>query len=56
MKQAMVGLGRMGMNMARRLLRGGHQVVTLITKAEPSPGIVKVLEYIRGEGKKYIEN
>jgi 6-phosphogluconate dehydrogenase len=27
MKLAMVGLGRMGMNMAKRLLRGGHQVV-----------------------------
>jgi 6-phosphogluconate dehydrogenase len=27
MKLAMVGLGRMGMNMARRLLRSGHEVV-----------------------------
>jgi 6-phosphogluconate dehydrogenase len=27
MKIALVGLGRMGMNMARRLLNGGHQVV-----------------------------
>lgn len=27
MKLAMVGLGRMGMNMARRLLKNGHQVV-----------------------------
>ncbi|MGA9262976.1 MAG: NAD(P)-binding domain-containing protein, partial [Desulfobacterales bacterium] len=27
MKLAMIGLGRMGMNMARRLLTGGHQVV-----------------------------
>ena len=27
MKLAMIGLGRMGMNMARRLLAGGHQVV-----------------------------
>lgn len=27
MRLAMVGLGRMGMNMARRLLRGGHEVV-----------------------------
>jgi 6-phosphogluconate dehydrogenase len=27
MKIAMIGLGRMGANMARRLLRGGHQVV-----------------------------
>ncbi len=27
MKMAMLGLGRMGMNMARRLLAGGHEVV-----------------------------
>ncbi|GAB4341861.1 MAG: decarboxylating 6-phosphogluconate dehydrogenase [Desulfobulbaceae bacterium] len=27
MRLAMIGLGRMGMNMARRLLRGGHEVV-----------------------------
>ena len=27
MKIGMIGLGRMGMNMTRRLLRGGHQVV-----------------------------
>ena len=27
MKLAMIGLGRMGMNMARRLLTGGHRVV-----------------------------
>ena len=27
MKLAMIGLGRMGMNMARRLLNGGHEVV-----------------------------
>ncbi|MBW2616185.1 MAG: NAD(P)-binding domain-containing protein, partial [Deltaproteobacteria bacterium] len=27
MQIAMIGLGRMGMNMAKRLLQGGHQVV-----------------------------
>ena len=27
MKLGMIGLGRMGANMAQRLLRGGHQVV-----------------------------
>ena len=27
MKLAMIGLGRMGSNMATRLLRGGHQLV-----------------------------
>jgi phosphate transport system substrate-binding protein len=30
--------------------------ITLITKGEPSPGIVKMLDYIRGEGKKLIDN
>src|ERR1700741_5650849 len=29
MQLGMVGLGRMGANMARRLTRGGHQVVAL---------------------------
>jgi phosphate transport system substrate-binding protein len=29
--------------------------ITLITKGEPSPGVVKMLEYIRGDGKKYID-
>ena len=28
MKIGMIGLGRMGMNMARRLLQGSHQIVT----------------------------
>jgi 6-phosphogluconate dehydrogenase len=27
MQMAMIGLGRMGMNMAKRLLKGGHQVI-----------------------------
>ncbi len=27
MRLGMVGLGRMGANMARRLMRGGHEVV-----------------------------
>jgi 6-phosphogluconate dehydrogenase len=27
MRLSMVGLGKMGANMARRLLRGGHEVV-----------------------------
>jgi 6-phosphogluconate dehydrogenase len=27
MQLAMIGLGRMGANMAQRLLRGGHEVV-----------------------------
>lgn len=35
MQCAMVGLGRMGANMARRLLRGGHPVV--VTNRSPAP-------------------
>ena len=34
MKLGMVGLGRMGANMARRLLRGGHDVVGFDPKSE----------------------
>ena len=34
MELGMVGLGRMGANMARRLLRGGHRVVGFDPKAE----------------------
>ncbi len=39
-KLAMVGLGRMGGNMARRLMRGGHEVVAF----DVSPESVKSLE------------
>ena len=34
MKLAMIGLGRMGANMAQRLMRGGHHVVGFDPKAE----------------------
>jgi 3-hydroxyisobutyrate dehydrogenase-like beta-hydroxyacid dehydrogenase len=37
MKLAIVGLGKMGANMARRLLRSGHQV-EVITVHLRSPG------------------
>ena len=30
MKLGMIGLGRMGANMAQRLMRGGHQLAGLI--------------------------
>ncbi len=30
--------------------------ITLITKGEPNPQVVKMLEYIRGPGKKYLAN
>ena len=33
MRVAMVGLGKMGLNMARRLLRGGHEVVAFARSA-----------------------
>src|SRR6202166_4555997 len=39
MQIGMVGLGRMGANMARRLIRGGHQCVVF----NRSPGPVKEL-------------
>ena len=40
MQIAMIGLGRMGANMARRLMRGGHQVVAY----DRNPDSVKQLE------------
>src|SRR3979490_533041 len=43
MQQVMVGLGRMGANMTRRLVRGGHQLVV----SDLSPDAVKQLA---GEG------
>ncbi|WP_010188297.1 phosphogluconate dehydrogenase (NAD(+)-dependent, decarboxylating) [Sphingomonas sp. PAMC 26605] len=41
MKIAMVGLGRMGGNMARRLLRDGHQVVAFDRDASAVAGLAK---------------
>ena len=43
MQLGMVGLGRMGANMTRRLLRGGHQLVV----SDLSPETVK---QVAGEG------
>jgi 6-phosphogluconate dehydrogenase len=43
MKLGMVGLGRMGANMTRRLLRGGHEVVVTDQNAES-------VKHIAGEG------
>ena len=43
MKLAMIGLGRMGANMALRLMRGGHECVVY----DRNPDAVKKLE---GEG------
>jgi len=39
MKAAVIGLGKMGANMARRLIRGGHQIVGY----DRSPGITQEL-------------
>lgn len=41
MKIAMIGLGRMGMNMAKRLLRGGHEVVAYNRSPEKTDTLVK---------------
>ncbi|MBW2217029.1 MAG: decarboxylating 6-phosphogluconate dehydrogenase [Deltaproteobacteria bacterium] len=41
MQLAMVGLGRMGMNMARRLLRGGHEVVAYNRSKQKTDTLVK---------------
>ena len=41
MKLAMIGLGRMGMNMARRLLTGKHEVIAYNRTAEKTNQLVK---------------
>ncbi len=41
MKLAMIGLGRMGMNMAKRLLAGNHEVVAYNRTAEKTNQLVK---------------
>ena len=41
MKVAIIGLGRMGMNMAKRLLKGGHQVVAFNRTADKTDELVK---------------
>ena len=40
MKLAMIGLGRMGGNMARRLIRGGHEIVAYDRDAAAVAGLV----------------
>lgn len=40
MQIAMIGLGRMGMNMARRLLKGGHEVVVYNRTSEKTEKMV----------------
>lgn len=41
MKLAMVGLGKMGMNMAKRLLQGGHEVVAYNRTSSKSQALAK---------------
>jgi 6-phosphogluconate dehydrogenase len=41
MKIGMIGLGRMGMNMVRRLLRGGHEVIAYNRSPEKTEEIAK---------------
>ena len=41
MRLGMVGLGRMGANMARRLMRGGHEVVVTDLSSEAVKGMAK---------------
>ena len=41
MQLAMIGLGRMGMNMAKRLLKGGHEVVAYNRTPEKTEQVIK---------------
>src|SRR6266568_8938882 len=46
MQIGMIGLGRMGANMVRRLLRGGHQCVVF----DRSPKVVEELVHVKATG------
>lgn len=35
MKLALIGLGRMGLNMVKRMVKGGHEVVAFNRSPEP---------------------
>ena len=52
MKLAMIGLGRMGSNMARRLLRGGHEVVAF----DHDPAAISALEREGARGVRSLED
>jgi 6-phosphogluconate dehydrogenase len=52
MQIGIIGLGRMGMNMSRRWLKGGHEVVAY----NRSPGKVKILEQEGALGATSIED
>ena len=41
MQLGMIGLGRMGANMVRRLLRGGHQCVVYDVSPDAVKGLAK---------------
>ncbi len=41
MQLGMIGLGRMGANMVRRLMRGGHECVVSDLNADAVAGLVK---------------
>ena len=51
MQIAMIGLGRMGMNMARRLITGGHTVIAY----DRSPEAIKVIEGEGAEGARSLQ-
>ncbi len=42
MELGMIGLDRMGANMAQRLLRGGHRMVVYDIRTEAVPALVKL--------------
>ena len=52
MQLGMIGLGRMGSNMVRRLIKGGHQCVVYDTHSEP----VKKLESEGAQGASALQD
>ena len=41
MQLGMIGLGRMGANMAQRLIRGGHTIIGYVRHAETVEALLK---------------
>ena len=55
MQLAMIGLGRMGGNMVRRLLQGGHELVVYDRKPEAAADLLPLMrEKLRQYGLEHL--
>src|SRR5262245_8540713 len=55
MQLGMIGLGRMGANMVRRLIRGGHDCVVFDMSAQAVEGLVKEKAQGAKDMKEFVE-